>query len=185
MLWVMMFLGKALAQIGNDAHRIDTRGLPKDAALYVEQRSECNKARNAILEPTRIQKYQREKFKIQVLKFCSGVEVKGKALLQKYQKNNEVLVKLYSLGVADAPFKYGNTIDALMPDDIILFYPQALACSHFAGEFSGDRSGHDAYVSRQMKSLKCYEVEDKIVRLKKKYHDTPDVILFLDQALAF
>lgn len=68
------------------------------------------------------------------------------------------------------------------PADLRDFSRRMVECTHWMGEFNGDRSERDAEVNRNLLSLKCGTLEADYVALQKKYDDEPETLKALDDA---
>ena len=56
-----------------------------------------------------------------------------------------------------------------LPGDARQVAERLAACSHFAGEFSGDGSDRDSEVTATMAELRCDKIEQDASAIRKKY----------------
>ena len=158
---------------------------PKEVTNYVQQRTLCNQARAALIFRDTPKEQIPANPKQQVQQYCMGSDAQYQALIRRYQNNPRALDELAlvkgsgDIVALDAPIQFGQTIDALMPKDILAFLPQFSSCLHFAGEFGGNRSERDREINRTMGQLKCHQIERKLTQLKKTHKNNSDVQMFL------
>jgi hypothetical protein len=63
-----------------------------------------------------------------------------------------------------------------LPRDVAAFIERRATCDHFAGEFNGDRSERDRYVTRQMRSLRCDRLDADEAALRRRHATSPTVL---------
>jgi hypothetical protein len=69
-----------------------------------------------------------------------------------------------------------------LPPDAASVIERVAACTHFSGEFNGDRSERDREVAAKMTELHCDTIERESATLREMYGDRPDVIEALTMA---
>ena len=69
-----------------------------------------------------------------------------------------------------------------LPPDAAAVVERVAACTHFSGEFNGDRSERDREVAAKMDELHCDTVEQASATLREQYGDRPDVLEALAMA---
>lgn len=57
-----------------------------------------------------------------------------------------------------------------LPDEARLVAQRLASCTHFAGEFNGDRSERDSEVTATMGELRCDTIDQDVSAIRKKYH---------------
>jgi hypothetical protein len=87
-----------------------------------------------------------------------------------------------STPVEDPAIAWENRLGNLPPDTASIIR-RVEACTHFSGEFNGDRSERDREVAAKMDELHCASVEADVAFLRDQYGDRPDVIEALDMAV--
>ena len=63
----------------------------------------------------------------------------------------------------------GESLAAPLPADARDAAERLAACSHFAGEFSGDRSDRDRQVTATMAGLRCEQIDADVEAIRRKY----------------
>ena len=71
-----------------------------------------------------------------------------------------------------------------LPKDARSVAERFVACVHFSGEFSGDRSERDAEVNKTMRELRCASVEKDLERIRVKYRKNAVVLGILKETAA-
>jgi hypothetical protein len=90
-----------------------------------------------------------------------------------------ILIVLLVTGCASnpQPSSYSVNEDLLvsgfpgLPKDARLVAERLASCSHFAGEFSGDRSERDKEVATTMGELRCETIDQDVSAIRQKYSD--------------
>ncbi len=163
----------------------DDNRLPEDVKNHIRQRTLCNQARTALIFRDTPKAQIPANPQQQAQQSCTGSDTRYQALSKKYQNNSKVLNALSLVNgfgdiiAIDAPIQFGQTIDALMPKDILAFLPRFSDCLHFAGEFGGDRSERDKEINKTMRQLKCHQINRKLARLTNAHKNNPDALMLL------
>ena len=63
-----------------------------------------------------------------------------------------------------------------LPRDAAIVAYRLEQCVHFAGEFNGDGSEHDAEVNRIMVELRCDTIKQEALDLRSRYRDSEAVL---------
>lgn len=167
------------------AGEIDTKGLPEEVSTYIQQRELCNQAREILINHSNAKKQILENARVQAKIYCMGKDRQSKKLMHAYKNNPKAMEKLTLVNgmgdivAIDAPIQFGQTIDVLMPKDVVAALPQLSACLHFAGEFGGDNSQEDKDVIKAMDKLKCNQVDQTLNHLQKAYESNADAQMFI------
>lgn len=82
---------------------------------------------------------------------------------------------------ADPRAAWDNRLGNLPPDAAAVI-GRVDACTHFSGEFNGDRSERDREVAAKMTELRCDTVDADATAVRAMYGDRPDVMEALDMA---
>ncbi len=161
------------------------RILPQDAQTYIHERQLCNQARDALILPQNQAKQNIDMLRRQAQLSCIGKDTQYKKLRDKYKNNERILQELSMVNdlgdivIMEAPIQFGQTIDALMPEDIVKHLQRIGECMHFAGEFSGDCSKEDKRITKTMNALKCDKIRGLLSDLEKKHQNNADAVQFL------
>ena len=163
----------------------ERRILPQDAQTYIKERQLCNQARDALILPQTQNKQNMDMLRRQAQLSCIGKDAQYKKLSDKYKNNERVLQELSMVNdmgdivIMEAPIQFGQTIDALMPEDIVKHLQRIGECMHFAGEFSGNGSKEDKRITKTMNSLKCDKMGGLLSELEKKHQNNTDAVQFI------
>jgi hypothetical protein len=69
-----------------------------------------------------------------------------------------------------------------LPPDAAAVIDRVDSCTHFSGEFNGDRSERDREVAAKLAELHCDTIEQEAANLRELYADRPDVLEALAMA---
>ena len=69
-----------------------------------------------------------------------------------------------------------------LPPDAAAVVERVAQCTHFAGEFNGDQSGHDKRINVTMTELRCGALEADVAALRQKHAGDAAVLKALDEA---
>ena len=175
-----------VASFTTQAQQVTSRKIfPQDAQTYIHERQLCNQARDALILTQKQDKQNTETLRQQAKTFCTNKDSQYKKLTNRYKNNQSVLEELSMVNdmgdiiIIEAPIQFGQTIDALMPEDIVKHLQQVGECMHFAGEFSGDGSKEDKRIIKTMNALKCDKISSLLSDLEKKHQNNADAVLFI------
>jgi hypothetical protein len=101
---------------------------------------------------------------------------------------SSILIVLLVTGCASNPQPSGYSVNENLlvsgfpglPKDARLVAERLASCSHFAGEFNGDRSERDKEVAATMDDLRCETIDQDASAIRQKYDDN----LAVQEALA-
>ena len=87
-------------------------------------------------------------------------------------------------GDAEAASSEPPAADAVsLPADVRAMVERLGLCTHFAGEFNGDRSERDREVNATMTELRCDSADAQAAVVRRRYESDPAVQDALDQAI--
>ena len=185
---IALFCTTALLAVSfsTQAQQVTSRRiLPQNVQTYIHERQQCNQARDALILPQTQSKQNTDTLRRQAQSFCLGKDTQYKNLTNQYKNNPRILQELAMVNdmgdilIMEAPIQFGQTIDALMPEDIVKHLQRVGECMHFAGEFSGDGSKEDKRITKTMNTLKCDKIGGLLSELEKKHQNNADAVQFI------
>lgn len=91
-----------------------------------------------------------------------------------------VLAAVAACGCESGPptDNFGEPFDQSVPSDVRLWVIDRQGCEHFSGEPTGGDPQRDIFLAEEVQRL-CPGLEERQLRLKKRYGDRPDVLKLL------
>jgi hypothetical protein len=69
-----------------------------------------------------------------------------------------------------------------LPKDARKVAERSIACTHFAGEVTGDKNQRGKEVNAQLRKLRCARIEQDMLAMRAKYQKHPNFLALLNEA---